>query len=114
MTNSEEGAPMRPVLWLLAVAGGLAACEGKRWQPYFVPDDDPQRGIVPNVTFETVLECQQYLLNRFGNVRGAATFYCFPSCRKVDPSTPIPSGTERLGDLDCPRSDRQIVGQLIG
>ena len=98
----------------LVAAAGIMACAADRWQPYFEPDEDPQRGIVPNVTFGTVLECQQYLVNRFGNLKATGTYYCYRGCRRIDPDSPTIPGSDRLGDIDCSRSDRQIVGQLIG
>jgi hypothetical protein len=89
-------------------------CARDQWQPYFEPDDDPSGGILPGLTFRELTDCQQYLHLRFGNLRTTGTFYCYRGWRPAASSAvALPTGTDRLGALDCPRSERQIVGQLI-
>ena len=103
---------MARLLGALLVATSLA-CARDRWQPYFQPDGDPQASIVPSVTLSTLLECQQYLHLRFANLRTSATLSCYRNCHDVDPTAPPQTGYDRLGTLDCPRTDRQIVGQVV-
>ena len=90
----------------LALAACISGCDSRDWQPYI---DEPE--VVPTVTFSTLLECQQYLHFRFGNVHSNGTMYCILGCSK---SQTQPKAIEfKLGDLNCPVAGKQIVGQII-
>lgn len=93
----------------MAVVVLLTGCE--RWQPTFVPDDDPSGGLTPTVTFPTLTDCQQYLHFRFGNSRRPGVMYCFKNCEKLSSQRPLEPDKLRLGVIDCRIADRQIVGQ---
>lgn len=106
------------LITLALIALFASGCGQFRWQPYFEPDDTPGGGVLPSVTFVTLGACQQYLHLRFGNLRSTGTLYCLKNCRTVrSDSTEIPAtapGSVRIGNVQCPLVDRQIVGELIG
>lgn len=91
---------------VLTLAACIFGCDSRDWQPYI---DKPE--VVPTVTFSTLLECQQYLHFRFGNINSTGTMYCISGCSK---SQTQPGPDEfKLGDLNCPVAGKQIVGQTI-
>jgi hypothetical protein len=51
----------------------LTAC--KQWQPSYVPEGTGSE-INPTVSFRRLVDCQQYLKNRFGNQADRGTMYC--------------------------------------
>ena len=92
---------------LLLLLTILAGCSSENWQPYF----EGSSPVVPRVSFRTLLDCQQYLHFRFGNVKGAGTMYCLSGCVKSEAK---PGPTElKVGEYNCPVEGRQIVGQLV-
>jgi len=92
---------------LLALATILAGCGSENWQPYF----EGSSSVIPKVSFRSLLECQQYLHLRFGNVKGAGTMYCLSGCTKSEAK---PGSSEfKVGEFNCPVEGKQIVGQLV-
>lgn len=95
------------VILALAVIFSITGCDSKEWQPYV--DGSPE--IAPDVTFSSLLDCQQYLHFRFGNIIGTSTLYCIEGCTK---SEDVPKLDQfRIGILICPLRGKQIVGQLV-
>lgn len=92
---------------LLALVTIFAGCGSDNWQPYF----EGSSSVIPKVSFRSLLECQQYLHLRFGNVKGAGTMYCLSGCAKSE-TKPGPSEL-KVGELNCPVEGKQIVGQLV-
>jgi hypothetical protein len=97
-------------LVLIASIFFVVGCNGEKWQPYFEPDNDKSRGILPSTSFTSLLNCQQYLINRFGNLKGTGTFYCYSGCNMDTP--PTNSEHDVFGDIACPKKTKQVVGQL--
>jgi len=94
------------------IVASLASCgDTESWQPYYVPNGDHEQAIVPTSVFPSLLECQQYLVARFGNLRAPGTMSCFQGCKKSNPSALPSAGALRLGVVDCPAHTIQIVGQ---
>jgi hypothetical protein len=97
--------PLR--MGLLAVVLNSSACAKQEWLPYL----ESPSGVTPDVTFSTLVECQQYLHLRFGNIKGPAVMWCISGCTK---SAAAPGPTDfRVGDRNCPLSGKQVVGQLV-
>jgi hypothetical protein len=91
---------------VLTLAACISGCDSQDWQPYI---DKPE--VAPTVTFPTLLECQQYLHFRFGNINSTGTMYCILGCSKSQAQ--LGPNEFRLGDLNCPVDGKQIVGQII-
>ena len=89
---------------LLALVTILTGCGPDNWQPYF----EGSSSVIPNVSFRSLLECQQYLHLRFGNVKGTGTMYCLSGCEAKPGSTEF-----KAGEFNCPVGGKQIVGQLV-
>ena len=90
---------------VLTLAACISGCGSQDRQPYI---DEP--AVVPMVTFPTLLDCQQYLHFRFGNINSVGTMYCILGCAKSQ-AQPRPNEF-KLGDLNCPSDGKQIVGQI--
>ena len=57
----------------MVVLALLTGC--KEWRPSYMPEG-PGSEISPTVSFRRLVDCQQYLKNRFGNLPEPGTMYC--------------------------------------
>jgi len=95
---------------IIPIALMITSCDSEKWKPYVEDAKSPINSISPNVEFETILDCQSYLVNRFGKTNYDHTFYCLTECEsKTEPEV----GYFNLGDFQCPKTKAQIVGQTI-
>ena len=85
----------------------LFGCGKGDWQPYL--EGKPE--VIPTVSFPTLLECQQYLHLRFGNINAPGTMYCISGCTKSESAPEV--NEFRLGNLNCPFEGKQVVGQIL-
>jgi hypothetical protein len=111
------------VLFFAAVFYFASNFYSPRWIPHYQENfislkknDD----IHPTVNFDSLVDCQQYLHFRFGNLKfppgilAARIMYCHSGCRRNLWDMFSPSyDEEKVGDFICPFEDRQIVGQVF-
>lgn len=92
---------------IVVLAFGLSGCGNDAWQPYL--EGEPE--VIPTVSFPTLLECQQYLHLRCGNINASGTMYCISGC--TESASPPAAGEFKVGGQNCPLEGKQVVGQIF-